>query len=242
MAKKGRKSKKASKKATDANTLDVLAKRDEGLTTQEIKALDDAVKFVNKRVDTFSSSLIEVGEYLLKNFFDGDIEKAHDRAPRKGISLRKLADHPDINMTYVALSRAVNLAVQENLLGSVSTLKQLTPSHRLLLLKVDDLKEKKKYISIIEKNGLSVRRFDELLIQDGYSKPRGLAAIESEKQRKLLRSGFQQFINPFESILSMNLNALFEMPKANVRSTYETAKKARERLDKIINDLESQLK
>ncbi len=238
MAKKGKKSKK---KASVKKSQEVVARKEEGFSPQEIKALDNAVEFINKRVDNFSSSMIEVGEYLLKHFFDGDIEKAHDRAPRKGISLRKLAEHPDINMSFVGLSRAVNLAVQEKELGSVSTLKHLTPSHKLLLLKVDDLKEKQKYVSRIEKDGLSVRRFDDLLIQDGYSKPRGMAAIDSPKERKLLRSGFRQYMNPFEAILEMDLSSLMEMPKTNVRSTYEAAKKARDRLDGIIRDLEGKL-
>ena len=236
MAKKGSVKKKVAKKTSVA-----LVKKEEGLTPKELKALSSAVEFINKRIDTASSSLIEVGEYLLKNFFEGDLQKVHDRAPRKGISLRKLAEHPDVNMSFAGLSNAVNLAVQEEELGSVQALEQLTPTHKIHLLKVPDLKEKKKYVSQIDKYKLSVRQFEAILVSDGYSKPRGLAAIESEKERKLLRSGFRQYMNPFEAIMEMDLGNLFGMPKTNVKSTYEAAKKARKRLDGIILELEGKL-
>ncbi len=104
-----------------------------------------------------------------------------------------------------------------------------------------DLKEKKKYVFRIGKDKLSVRQFEAILVSDGYSKPRGLAAIESEKERKLLRSGFQKYMNPFEAIMEMDLGNLFGMSKTNVKSTYEAAKKARKQLDKIIVELEGKL-
>ena len=110
------------------------------------------------------------------------------------------------------------------------------------IMKVDDLKEKKKYIDQVAKDKLSVRRLADLLIKDGYVKPRGLAAVGSEKERKLLRSGFRQYLNPFEAILEMDLAGLVVMPKANVKSTYEAAKKARGKLDANIKDLEKSLK
>ncbi len=245
MTKKGKKSQKktsANKSPLLKNDNQVLAKKEEGLTLHEQKAIDSAVDFINKQIDTASSSLIEVGEYLLKNFFEGDLQKVQNRAPRKGISLRKLAEHPDINMSFQGLSNAVNLAVQEKELGSVQAIGQLTPTHKIHLLKVPDLKEKKKYVSRIGKDKLTVRQFEAILVSDGYSKPRGMAAIESEKERKLLRSGFQKYLSPFEAIMEMNLSSLFGMPKTNVKSTYEAAKKARKQLDKIIVDLEGKLK
>ena len=232
----------AKKAKTKKATVKSVVKKEEALTPQDQKTIDSAVDFVNKRMDNASSSIIEIGEYLLKNFFGGDIQKAHDRAPRKGISLRKLADHQDINISFAGLSNAVNLAVQEKELGTVQTSEQLTASHKVLLLKVGDVKEKKGYISRIAKDKLSVRQLEAILIKDGYVKPRGLAAVSSEKERKLLRSGFRQYLSPFEAILSMDLESLFGMPKANVKSTYDAAKKAKQKLDSIIKDLEKQLR
>ena len=124
MAKKAKSKKTKKAEAKKPAVKKAVVKQDEGLTLQGQKAVDDAVAFINKRIDTASSSIIEVGQYLLKHFFEGDIQKAQDRAPRKGISLRKLAEHPDLNISFAGLSRAVNLAVQEEEIGSVAALKQ----------------------------------------------------------------------------------------------------------------------
>lgn len=211
---------------------------DEGLTPQQMKVLDDAVTFVNTRIDRTATSLIEIGQHLLKQFFGNDPEKVGDRAPRKGISLRKLADHPDINMSFAGLSNAVGLAVQEKQLGTVQTSEQLTASHRVLLLKVEDLQSKKQYISQIEKNKLSVRRFHELLEKDGLVQRRGLAAVDDEQERKLLRSGYHKFLSPFESLAALEIDSVLELPKDRIKSIYSEAKKAMSQLEKLLKRLE----
>jgi len=200
--------------------------------------LNDAVTFVNSKMDRTAVSLIEIGEYLLKHFFEDDLTKVSSRAPRKGVSLRKLAEHPDIIMSFAGLSNAISLAVQEKLLGSVQTSEQLTASHRVLLLKVGDLQSKKQYISQIEKNKLSVRRFHELLEKDGLVQRRGLAAVDDEDERKLLRSGYHKFISPFELLASLEIDSVLELPKDRIKSIYGEAKKAMGQLEKLLKRLE----
>ena len=242
---------KGASKKTPIKAVRVLDKAEAPLTTQERKALDEAVSFVNTRLDKSAASLIEIGEYLLSRFFAGDPEKVHDRAPRKGVSLRKLAEHPDILMSFPQLSRAVALAVQETQLSSVSTSKHLTASHKILLAAIEnntDLSEKdllalkKRYIALIERDELSVREFHDLLIKDRYARPRGLAAVEDEAERKLLRSGFQSIVNPFREILELNLDRLFEMPEANIKNAYNAIIEARKKMDAIIREVEGRMK
>ncbi len=218
---------------------------------KEAKAIGDAVAFINGRMDSVSGSIIEIGQYLIKNFFGDDPARARDRGSRRGRSLRKLAEHPDISLSYSALCRAVAVAVQERLLASVVTLHHTTASHRILLLNIDDAKRlngrkvlelKRRYIAQIEKERLSVRQFRDLLEQDGYVKQRGLGSIESEAERKLLRSGFHKFIDPFESIVGLDLKRLLEFPSADLKSAHDAAKKARMRLDAIIAAIETRLR
>lgn len=225
--------------------------QEDALSPKEAKALDDAVAYINGRMNTASVSVIEIGQYLLKHFFGDDPSKASDRGSRKGLSLRKLAEHPDLTLTYSALSRAVSVAVQEKQLSTVATLQHTTASHKILLLNIDDsggmdekkaLELKKKYLAQIEKEQLSVRKFRDLLEADGYVKQRGLGAIESEAERKLLRSGFHKLIDPFESIVELDLKRLLELPSTNLKSAYDAAKKARMRLDAIITGIEARLK
>jgi len=69
-----------------------------------------------------------------------------------------------------------------------------------------------------------------------------LTAIESGRERQLLLSGFRQFINPFESIIEFDTDRLLELPKNNVKSAYNAAKKAKDRIDGIIKKLEDSFK
>lgn len=198
------------------------------------KRIEDAAAFIKSHVDQMSSSLIDIGEYLFKNFFDEDIEKVSERAPRKEISLRKLAGHPDVNMSLISLYRAVHLAVQKKQLGTVSSMKQLSATHQVSLLNVDDVGDKKKFIEIIAKNKLTVKQFNQLLIQDGFIKPRGLAAIDDQEERKLIRSGSRRLQATFEEISNFDLEKLMSITDAPVNETLEAALKARERLEEII--------
>ncbi len=227
------------------------APQDAALSPKEARALDDAVAYINGRMNIASVSVIEVGQYLLSHFFGDDPSKALDRGSRKGLSLRKLAEHPDIPLTYSALSRAVSVAVQERHLPAVATLQQTTASHKILLLSIDEAPDgdvnkaieiKKKYIARIEKEHLSVRRFRDILEADGFLKLRGLGAIENENERKLLRSGFHKLVDPLESIVALDVKRILDLPSTNLKSAYDTAKKARMRLEAIIKGMEARLR
>ncbi|MCC6158532.1 MAG: hypothetical protein IT350_10815 [Deltaproteobacteria bacterium] len=243
--------KKAPRQATSVKSVQKSVSPEEALSPRDLAALDEAAAFVNNRIDRSAEALIEIGQYLLKRFFDDTVEKVGDRAPRKGVSLRKLAEHPDILMSYPQLSRSVGLAVQELQLASVSTLKQLTASHKLMLLGIDDraglgekelMALKKRYVSMVEKDGLSVRALRDVLENDGYVKRRGLAAIEDAGERRLLRSGIHKMLDPFESIAGLDIKRLLALPSPNLRSAYDVAKKARLRLDTLINGMEQRLR
>lgn len=245
--------KKAAKKQAGPKSVAISKPKveTEALSAKQQNAIEEAVHFINQRVDHASSSIIEVGQYLLKHFFQDDVSKVRDRAPRKSLSLRKLAEHPDLTLTYSALSRAVALAVQEKQLATVAAPQQFTPTHKVLLLSVDSIEDlnekqrlerKKKYLERIEKEKLSARRFQELLVSDGVIKPRGLAAVEDEAERKLLRSGFHKMLDPIEKIAKIDLTKLINLPAKDFKVICETAKKARERLDSFIEGLEVRLK
>lgn len=243
--------KKAPRKVTSVKSVQKSVAPDEALSPRDLAALDEAAAFINSRLDQATVSIVEIGEYLLKHFFGDDPAKAHDRGSRKGISIRKLAEHPDITLTYSALSRAVAVAVQERQLATVATLQQTTASHRILLLSIDEsdgmdpkkaLDLKKKYIAQVEKDKLSVRKLRDLLEADGYVKQRGMGAIEDAGQRKLLRSGIHRMLDPIESIASLDIKRVLALPSPSLKSAYDAAKKARLRLDTLINGLEQRLK
>ncbi len=242
---------KAAKKQVRPKSTSVALPNNEALSARQEKAIEDAVHFINQRVDNASSSIIEVGQYLLKQFFQDDIAKVHDRAPRKSLSLRKLAEHPDLMFSYSALSRAVALAVQEKQIATVAAPQQFTPTHKVLLLSVDGLEElndkqklehKKKYLERIEKEKLSARRFQELLVKEGVIKPRGMAAIDDETERKLLRSGFHKMLGPIEAIVGLDLKKLSNLSRGDIQSAYQIVKKAHGHLAALMANIEAEIR
>jgi uncharacterized protein YqgV (UPF0045/DUF77 family) len=81
----------------------------------------------------------------------------------------------------------------------------------------------------------------EILVKDGYIKPRGLAAIDDESRRKLLRSGFHRLVNPFDTIIEMKIDRLLELAEPSMKTVHDAAKKARDRLNEIISSMEEKL-
>lgn len=237
---------KADKKAapkTKEKTTALAKKPVEILTKQEAKMLDGAVEFINERMYSISENMIEIGAFLLENFFDGDIKKVKDHAPKKGISLRKLADHPDIDISYSGLSRAISLAVQEKRLGAVATPQQLTPSHKVLLLNVDNVDEKKKLAKEVKQKKLSVRQFKEVLKKEGHTKPRGRTAGKTKAAPKQVPSSLQFYLDPFEAIIKIKFDeAATEMTIPNIKKLIKTIEKAQQHSHDLIHALEKIIK
>ena len=114
----------------------------------------------------------DIGQYLLTTFFDNDVKKVEDRAPRKGVSLRKIADHEDMMLTYMSLSNAVRLAAQEPLFIDPKY-KDLTETHKILLFKLPDDKTKTEFAEKVVLNNLSVRKLRNLLAEKSYIRLQG---------------------------------------------------------------------
>ncbi len=218
-----------------------LKKRDqEMLTKKDQKILDEAVDFINRKLNEVSRSMIDIGEYLLDKFFDGDPKKVKSRSPRKGVSLRKLAERDDLDMSFSSLSNAVNLAVQEELLKEKES-EYLTESHRVLLLSVGDEDEKMKYADQVIEEQMSRRELRALLIDDGFIKPRGKAAIAGKSEDAETDSSLDLLFDPLKTIRKiMSGDVTFDdIDPKKAKKTLDTAKKARADLDRLIKNLSS---
>lgn len=108
--------------------------------------IERAVAFVNERALAIGAEMVAIGEYLLREFFDGDERAVLSRDPAKMNSFRDLAEREDCLLSYSTLWRAVHLAIQERKLGTVAALKQLTPSHKIELLPVESPREKRELV------------------------------------------------------------------------------------------------
>lgn len=100
---------------------------------------------------------IAVAEYLLESFFGGDLRRLHrkEAAP----SLRELARHPDVHLSYNYLWRS--LRVYEQLRGLPADVAAALPlSHHVLLLSVEDPERKRALAQVAADEGLTKRRLE----------------------------------------------------------------------------------
>ena len=73
-----------------------------------------SVEFINEKAnETLYKGSIEIGEYLLKHFFNDDIALASSRNPRKPKSYKALCEHKELAVPYSTLTIMVRVAAQE---------------------------------------------------------------------------------------------------------------------------------
>lgn len=135
--------------------------------TQEQFLLDQSVKYINDEWEKGLDSWCNIGEYVLINFFDNNIEKANSKAWNKEHSFVKLCEHPELKMSDRSLSHCVRLVVQDNVYLTSKALSMLPKAHKILLLPVLD---NDKIEAAQEITGLSWRDARDWIKQK-YSKP-----------------------------------------------------------------------
>jgi len=209
-----------------------IDKREVILSRTELKAIDDAVRYINRKSNEGARSLIEIGEYLLQKFFENDPSKVEDRAPRKGISLRKLAEHPDISLSFMSLSNAVRLAVQEHLFSDPKY-KALTDSHKIALFQIPDDETKLEYADHVIEHGLSVRGLREMLEDAQYLATRGRPALKGETKAPV-RDLYSSYFKPIDKLLKLDFS-IDTLPIEELSDDHmEMIVALKGRLDKIV--------
>ncbi|HPQ39802.1 MAG TPA: hypothetical protein PLV45_05455 [bacterium] len=211
----------------------------EVLSVSDQRKLDIAAHYINARANDAANSIIDIGKFLLAEFYDNDIARFYDRAPRKSVSLRKLASRDDINMTFVSLCYAVRLAIQERRFFSHNgNFRTLTPSHKVVLLQVESDGDKVHYAKEVIEKRLSVRRLRRMLIEDGVIAPRGpeprCIGESSRPYMKLIR-----LVKPFSNLPHEVIDDIdpSKMPVRDRMALKRSALRARNQLDALIRHL-----
>lgn len=116
-------------------------------------------------LDHYHNALIEVGHYLLENFFDGDIERVRTMIPVHGESFYQLIEMVQADSgsspSKSWLYNSIKLLVDEHDLRDFQTYGNLPISHKIELLPVKDSNNKKILITDTYKNNYSVRQLRE---------------------------------------------------------------------------------
>ena len=137
----------------DKNDAEVLAP-----DASETERVEVAVRWINRKVQsTVHFGLVQIGYYLLNNFFGGSIEEALSRNPHKQHSFRSLCKHPELVISSTHLINAVKLVVQEKQLADHKSFQALPVSHKIALLGTRDLEARRGLAQRATDEGLSVR-------------------------------------------------------------------------------------
>ncbi len=223
------KSKAVVKKVEESKEVEILS-------AEEVQKIDEAVQFINQQANAPAKSLLDIGKYLLETFFDNDPKKVDDRAPRKGISLRKISDHPDIALNHQALSNAVKLAVQEETFRA-DKYSALTESHKLVLFRLRDKKEKLKFADKVIKENMSVRKLHEVLETAKLIPARGRPELSAVGAPDL----FSSFIHPLEKLAHLDFSFDSDDVEKLTEEQFDALTSLKDKLEKLI-ELRSQIK
>ncbi len=117
----------------------------------------------------YQNAMIEAGQFIIKEFYGNDIERARNKAPIYKESLYHLIQRlhardnggPSKSWVY----NAVNLVVQENDLTGFHTYGNLELSKKVELLRVGDPVDKKRLIEETVEKGLPVRQLREKITE-----------------------------------------------------------------------------
>jgi len=131
----------------------------------EEKIINEAVAFINETANkTLYKGSIEIGEYVLKHFFEGDIKCASSKNPKKLSSFNKLCERDDLTVHPNRLGLMVRVAAQEQYLTSekVNT-GELSYTHKAALVKLDNTEEKINTIEQCINEKWSTRKLDDAI-------------------------------------------------------------------------------
>lgn len=175
-----------------------------GQQSADDELIDRAVEELNRLHRESSLRLARrIGEYLLRTFFGGDLERFR-RCSVSHVSFRRLASRDDLDFSASFLCTSVAVVEQCRQLPAAIA-EQLPLSHHRLLIPVKDLELKTKLAHLAAREGLSKRQLGQkvraLRQRPGLVKRGRPALPETVKKLNQLRRSA-------EALLEMKVSAL----------------------------------
>ena len=196
--------------------------------TQENETIDrgfieQSVRYINDKAnETIYKGSLEIGNYILKHFFNNDIKLASSKNPRKPNSYKALCRHKDLSVPYSTLTVMVRVAAQERFLKlhNIDT-ERLGYTHKANLIRLRNGEKKLKLARRCIDEGLSTRKLTELVMT---SRQDALAHRKMEQEETALknimkieqllsRSEKSELVTDIDKIRSMHANTRDELRK-----------------------------
>lgn len=174
-----------------------IAKRDEPDADREL--IETSVKYINEKAnETLYKGSLEIGRYILKHFFNDDIELASSKNPRKPNSYKKLCRHRDLAVPYSTLTVMVRVAAQEAFFEAnhIDT-EKISYTHKSNLIRLPNDTDKINLANRCIDEGLSTRKLEALV---GRSRKKILARKKTEQEETALQNilKIEQLLNRSE--------------------------------------------
>jgi len=129
-------------------------------TNNDEQLIQEAVKFINEKVQSIDNASYEIGQYILDKFFDGNINEVLSKDPKKPQSLRGLLKRADLLVSPGRLSEATRVvALKKHLQASDHDLTGVSYSHLAELIKLgpDNFDKQIELLGKIREEKLSTR-------------------------------------------------------------------------------------
>ncbi len=114
------------------------------LTPEETALFNDTISFINRMVSAKAlETALLIGNYILTNYFNDDLELAFSKDPVKPVSFNILCEHPALNVSRFKLANMVKVAAQERFFRSMDfNGSKLSYTHRLELTRLPNAENK----------------------------------------------------------------------------------------------------
>ena len=207
-------------------TENLPAKQNNEITDEKI---NEAVFKINEIFEkTIQKGMLEIGQYILKTFFDDNIELVTSQNPNKEVSFKKLTERTDLEVSQTGLLQAVKVAAQEKKLLAEENYKKLNYSQKVALLPLKEDDKKKDFIQKIEDEQLSVRQLKE--------KVRQLKIKSTKKPQLNYKIESQRFSNSVKKLVELS-SVLISLNKKGKPDEKQFLKKDIELMIKKLTDL-----
>lgn len=190
--------------------------------------LDDAVNFINEKAnETLYKGSIEIGEYILEKFFDGDVKLASSKNPKKLQSFNKLCEREDLIVHPNRLSLMVRVASQEKffITKAIDT-KELTYTHKASLVKLPNDPKKIDMVKRCIKQEWSTKSLDNSIKKHMEKRP-------SSHKTSLIRTT-KKYMNKIDGVLNAVKDTGFDFDADTI---FKMTPEKRKDLKKNLTDL-----
>ncbi|MFZ0450129.1 MAG: hypothetical protein WAL98_12880, partial [Desulfatiglandaceae bacterium] len=191
----------------------------------------------------YENAIMEAGQYLIDKFYGGDIEKARKKEPINGESFFQLTSrlHPreDGGPSKSWVYNAIKLVVESHDLKDFHTYGKLNLSHKILLLPINDRKQKEQLIDEAVKKDLTVVQFREEIAKVKSAKSKRTGATKGLKRiignPEILFNDEYKPATEMESLLEHDIDNLKDLLKRAQTKKIEIERELKELIEFSVN-------